>query len=107
MPVRIVTEDPPARPALPPVKRSAALEARWNERRQEVIEAVTASLHKDEPAPAELEELARTVHKLAGTAGMFGEERLGEKAAALERGLRAGVDPVVRKQLAEELLEVA
>ncbi|MEP2735941.1 MAG: hypothetical protein ABJP34_06550 [Erythrobacter sp.] len=44
---------------------------------------------------------------LAGTAGMFGEEELGKKAAAFERALRSGVGDEVREQLARELLDAA
>lgn len=36
------------------------------------------------------EALARLLHKLAGTAAMFGEPALGEAAAALERALSRG-----------------
>ena len=80
---------------------------RWNQRRSEAITAVSEALRRDEFEGAQVEDLARTVHKLAGTAGMFGEDELGSKAAALERALRAGVEREVRKRLAEELLAVA
>lgn len=54
-----------------------------------------------------VEDLARTVHKLAGTDGMFGEVELGEKATAIERALRSGVEAEVWRKLAEELLAAA
>ena len=38
---------------------------------------------------------------------MFGEDRLGECAAAFERALRSEVDPEVREELARDLLEAA
>ena len=46
------------------------------------------------------------MHKLAGSAGMFGEELLGEKARNFERALRSGVDSKVCTKLAQELLEL-
>ena len=47
-------------------------------------------LTADAPAPeASALDLARVLHKLAGTAAMFGEPALGEAAAALERALVA------------------
>ena len=71
----------------------------------EIIER-TAARHFDLDLAATTE-LARTLHKLAGTAGMFGEEDLGARAAALERALLAGVEEEVRRRLAAELLEAA
>lgn len=83
------------------------MQERWLARRNEAIEAVAAAVEEDVLEGVRVEELARTVHKLAGTAGMFGEESLGEKAAALERALRSNVEPLVRRKLAEELLAAA
>ena len=80
---------------------------RWTARRGEAIDAVSLALRQDALEGVRVEDLARTVHKLAGTAAMFGEEVLGEKASALERALRAWVSSEVRRQLAEELLEAA
>lgn len=79
----------------------------WNSRRAEAIGAVTIAVQQDKLEGVRVEDLARTVHKLAGTAGMFGEKELGEKAAALERALRSGVEAEVRRKLAEELLAAA
>ena len=108
LPVRIVEESPlPAGTPSPGPTHSKEILARWNDRRAEALEAVSAALRDDTLEGVRVEDLARTVHKLAGTAGMFGEEELGEKAAALERALRAGVESEVRKQLAEELVAMA
>ncbi|MCA0903009.1 ATP-binding protein [Qipengyuania aquimaris] len=111
LPVRIVPEDAgsllPHPSSAPARKPSSELLERWNARRSEALAAVTAAVEQDVLEGVHIEELARTVHKLAGTAGMFGEEALGEKAAALERALRSGVEPIVRKKLAEELLATA
>ncbi len=81
--------------------------ARWAERREEAITAVRASLDKSELDESEREVLSRVAHKLAGTAGMFGEEKLGERASALERALKSDVPSKVSRKLAEELLEAA
>jgi hypothetical protein len=50
--------------------------------------------------------LARLMHNLAGTAGMFGEGELGIRAGALERSLK-GDDLVLRTELADSLLRAA
>lgn len=92
--------------AAPPPK-SQALDKRWQQRRSEAIEAVGAAVRAQAMEGAGIEDLARMVHKLAGTAGMFGEEELGSRAAALERALRSSVAVDVRLKLAEELLEAA
>ena len=109
LPVRIVDETPQAAADTPSPgpTHSKEILARWNDRRSEALDAVNAALLDDTLEGVRVEDLARTVHKLAGTAGMFGEEELGEKAAALERALRAGVEREVRKQLAEELVAMA
>ncbi len=47
------------------------------------------------------------MHKLAGTAGMFGEPRLGKLASTLERALRSGLPNADRAVLVQRLLEIA
>jgi len=86
---------------------SPALFERWQERRSEAIEAVDAAVREGRLTGIEGDELARLVHKLAGTAGMFGEEELGDRAAAFERALRSEVDAEIRVQLAMDLLKAA
>ncbi|WFL78259.1 ATP-binding protein [Altererythrobacter arenosus] len=86
---------------------SPALLERWRARRSEAIEAVGEALRNGRLTGCDGEELARLVHKLAGTAGMFGEDELGERAAAFERALRSEVDQLVREELARNLLEAA
>ena len=111
LPVRIVPDEelpePPAATMETRVQHSDEITERWHLRRSEAIDAVAEAVAEDKLEGGTAEELARTVHKLAGTAAMFGEEELGLKAAALERALRAGVEPQVRRQLAEELLAAA
>ncbi len=102
-------ESPPARsPA-----HSPALVKRWNNRRSEAIEAVRRALEQgvfeggNASSQDGTDDLARLIHKLAGTAAIFGEPELGDKAAALERALRHGLQREVCEALAFELLSVA
>ncbi len=90
--------------------RSPRLVARWQARRREAIVAVEAGLGEgwlagtgttlDERAG----DLARMLHRIAGTAAMFDEAALGEAAAALERALVAGADAATCTALATTLL---
>ncbi|MBX7497056.1 MASE1 domain-containing protein [Qipengyuania sp. 6B39] len=112
LPMRIVASDESPMPSPAPSQgatqvRQAELDERWQLRRSEAIEAVSEAIRGGTLDGTAVEELARTVHKLAGTAGMFGEEELGTRAAALERALKSGVTPEVRRKLAEELLQAA
>ncbi|WP_209346799.1 MASE1 domain-containing protein [Pontixanthobacter sp. CEM42] len=86
---------------------SPSLEERWQQRRAEAVDAVSKALRENALEGETAEQLARTVHKLAGTAGMFGEDGLGKKAGALERGLKSAVPMEERKRLAQDLLEAA
>ncbi len=100
----------PRRPDAEEEKASGIVEsarAKWTQRRQEAVDAVRASLEQGELDAAAREELARVVHKLAGTAGMFGEAALGETAGALERALKSDAPEVTSRELAQELLKAA
>lgn len=96
----------------PSTQHSPALMERWSNRRSEAIEAVRAALESGALGAVSdnagtNERLARLVHKLAGTAAIFGEPDLGDQAAALERALRIGMPGNVREALAFELLSIA
>ncbi|GAA4647666.1 hypothetical protein GCM10023115_56280 [Pontixanthobacter gangjinensis] len=91
----------------PEVGKVTSMEKLWQARRSEALAAVSQAIRSGMNGDASLEELARTVHKLAGTAGMFGEEELGIKASALERGLKADLPNTERLRLAEALLNAA
>ncbi|SMQ64100.1 hypothetical protein SAMN06297468_0949 [Altererythrobacter xiamenensis] len=52
-------------------------------------------------------ELGKLVQKLAGSAGIFGEDELGSRASAFARALSSEVDEDVRFELAREFLEAA
>ncbi|MXP13164.1 response regulator [Altererythrobacter confluentis] len=89
------------------MQHSPALLAKWQARRKEALDAVSHALRQNLLEGTDAEELARIVHKLAGTAGMFGEENLGSKALAFERALKAQGASEDRERLAEELLRAA
>ena len=96
----------------PKLARSPALIRRWNERRREAVAAVHEALEcgalgVEEEHASRREELAQLVHKIAGTAAMFGEAELGDQAAAFERALRRGLSHDVQQALAYELLALA
>ena len=61
----------------------------------------------DPPPSARVDELARVLHKLAGTAAMFGEEALGTAAVELERALASQPGGAVCEALAQALLDRA
>ena len=111
LPVTIIDDQASSLPRSPSPTpgpaHSGEIAARWQDRRKEALDAVQHALQENTFEGVRVEELARTVHKLAGTAGMFGESELGDRAAALERALRAGVDAEVRQQLARDLIAMA
>ncbi|WP_197426374.1 ATP-binding protein [Erythrobacter sp. CCH5-A1] len=113
VPARIA--DPAARASA--LARSPQLVARWQARRQQAIAAVEAGLADGSLALAGARnanhggdgagELPRLLHKLAGTAAMFGEPALGLAAAALERALVRGEDAGTCAALAAQLVAAA
>lgn len=79
----------PAPPA-PTLAISPGLHARYAARKAELLacaEGIAAAGSFDDAA---IEELRGLLHKLAGTAGMFEEAQLGDKAADLEDALERG-----------------
>jgi PAS domain S-box-containing protein len=114
LPTRIVEAEQPG--AMPPVTRASTLAgsprlvARWQARRVEAVSAVCAALEEGwltanaAPPEAAAKGLARLLHKVAGTAAMFGEAQLGEAAAALERALVTASGGPARAALARALL---
>jgi HPt (histidine-containing phosphotransfer) domain-containing protein len=103
---------PETAPAASPDVRSPELIQRWLVRREEAIVAVqealdSGALGTDSDRAEDRERLASMVHKLAGTAAMFGEAALGDQAAALERALRMDLDEQAQRELASDLLKLA
>ena len=79
----------PERAARPRTKfrASAAAQSAYAEHRARTLEQVDALIRRGTFADEELEAVAGLLHKLAGTAGMFGETALGDRASELEEGL--------------------
>ena len=92
---------PAARAPSPPAglkssfRPSAAAQAKYAEHRARTLEHVDALIRHGIFAEEELQTAAELLHKLAGTAGMFGETALGDRASELEEGLLAW--PVVER----------
>ncbi|MEP3049825.1 MAG: ATP-binding protein [Erythrobacter sp.] len=114
LPTQIVelAEPPLSEPSQPEPSRTELAETeplkeRWNARRAQAIRAIRNAVDAGTFAAQEAEELTNLTHKLAGTAALFGEVELGDKAAALERALRMQLNTAVQAELARELLEIA
>ncbi len=119
LPTRIVEAAPETRPArLSAMALSPSLVERWHLRRAEALAAVRAALEEGaledgafedsalehgQTAPAAL---AQLVHKLAGSAAMFGEPELGEAAATLDRALAHAASAAHRTALAQALITI-
>lgn len=85
----------------------AALHQVWRQRRAEAINAVAEAMRAGRLTGIEGSELGKLVQKLAGSAGIFGEDELGSRASAFARALSSEVDEDVRFELAREFLEAA
>ena len=109
LPTRIIDVTRPKRQSA--MALSSGLVERWQVRRREALAAVREALEQgvlaDDTAIAATASLAQVMHKLAGSAGMFGEPELGESAAALDRALAKPEDADQRMALAQALLAVA
>jgi PAS domain S-box-containing protein len=82
----------PARPLSPSVLPIAGgpspkVRERYRVRKQETLEALDGLIRRGLFSDAELEEVSGLLHKLAGTAAMFAEAALGDRARTLEEGL--------------------
>lgn len=76
--------------ACPPAAKfqpSAAVRGKYADHRARTLEHVDALVRRGTFTDAELQDAAGLLHKLAGTAGMFGETALGDRASELEDGL--------------------
>ncbi|MGB5724788.1 MAG: response regulator [Parasphingorhabdus sp.] len=61
---------------------------RYRLRKEAAINSVSSLLRKGTFSSSEIREVADQMHKLAGTAAMFGEENLGNHAKLIEDGLK-------------------
>jgi PAS domain S-box-containing protein len=89
--------------------QSPAIQRKYAEHRSRTLEHVEALVQRGTFADAEVEPVAELLHKLAGTAGMFGEAALGDRASELEDGLRNwdAADRAARVIGSAELLRAA
>ncbi len=67
------------------------LEDRYNNRKRELFDRIKMARGMQKLSQADLDELLDHLHKLAGTAGFFGEGKLGDAAAQLEQALRSAL----------------
>ncbi|APE28622.1 PAS domain-containing hybrid sensor histidine kinase/response regulator [Aurantiacibacter gangjinensis] len=79
-----------ARPSL------AGLEARYRDRRTQLVRELRLSL-ESEPAAIDWEKLTQELHKLAGVAANFGDAELGEASRRLEHDLKTASEPGARR----------
>jgi PAS domain S-box-containing protein len=76
-------------PAASVAKFSPKIEARYRERKAETLAKLDQTLQAQTFSDEEAADLASLLHKLAGTAAMFGEPALGEMALAFEQQLES------------------
>lgn len=89
------------------LRRSPLLVERWNLRRREAVEMLALAVREGDLEGAALDDLATAVHRIAGTAGLFGEASFGIRAAELERAIRRDAPAEERLKLAREMLAAA
>lgn len=83
---------------------------RYGLRKQEAINSVTSLLKRGIFSSSEIREVSDQMHKLAGTAAMFGEANLGNHAKLIEDGLKQwkiADRPQKTKLAVERFLEAA
>jgi PAS domain S-box-containing protein len=90
--------DPTPEPKIAP-QAAPSLQERYAIRRNATIEALSVMVRAGRFTDIEVSKVAKMVHNLAGTAGMFGESELGDAAAALD----AGVDLWPQEERAERI----
>ena len=71
------------------VPTPGTLMEKYAERKRDTLAKIKENLGSDEIDEAELKEILDLLHKLAGTAGLFGDDRLGELASQIEHSLLA------------------
>lgn len=96
----------PERTLTPPLARAIddpAILGRYAERKQATIERMAAAIRDGGFDPATLREIRDLVHKLAGTAGMFGDDAVSAIAADCEIEL-AGLTPGNAREILQRYL---
>ena len=78
-----------------------SLMERYRERKQQALALLENQLENPAPSNADIAELMTQLHKLAGTAGHFGDAALGEAALTMEEALRGASEHEFGKILSE------
>ncbi len=81
----------PSASAAAPQKFSPKLLERYQIRKEETLSRLDTMVRQNRFESAALTDLADMLHKLAGTAGMFGETELGNRAREVERAIASWV----------------
>lgn len=96
--------------ATPTFTVSPALQARFDDRKAELVALAERLAADDQLSEEQVRQLAGLLHKLAGSAAMFGQRDLGVRAAELEEQLEtaaAGSEKAVVHTVLETLRDVA
>ncbi|MBH9537417.1 PAS domain S-box protein [Novosphingopyxis sp. YJ-S2-01] len=81
---------PSAVPSKPAKSPRPSLKDRYAERKAQALEMFSKALRENRFEDAGIEDLAGELHKIAGTAGFFGEDDLGIRAREIELALKEG-----------------
>jgi HPt (histidine-containing phosphotransfer) domain-containing protein len=85
-----------------PIAPDVSLPDRYQSRKVQTIGALERLLRNRRPSEMNIKDLLDQLHKLAGTAGYFGDNALGEAAAQLEYALRNAKRSQIRNILAQQ-----
>lgn len=96
-----------ASPAPPEADPQEALMERYRMRKSEAFKALASLSETSDPKRNDVEHVADLLHKLAGTAGFFGEEQLGEIARVQENSLLAAEPNKLANTIAEAKKQIA
>ena len=89
--------------AAKPLPLSASGRDRYAKRKLETLEALDELVRRGRFSNEDLTTVADLLHKLAGTAGMFGEAELGDRARELEKGIQHWTEADSRAHRSPEL----
>ncbi len=101
---------PDATPSSARISASASLAEQYQARKRETLASVAAAAERAGMDDEKLEAILSDLHKLAGTAGFFGDGALGRIAAMIEQELRAAVPesrPAILLRGARQLADAA
>ncbi|MGN6278613.1 MAG: CHASE3 domain-containing protein [Sphingomonas sp.] len=93
-------------PQEPVASITPSLDARYRARKEETLRAIEAAVEAGTFDDAVISDLVDRLHKLAGSAGMFGEAALGVQAGAFEDGLKDWAEDERARSAAEALARI-